>query len=327
MMRAPTIGGNVASRQAVQHYARAVKASLLGLLSLAGCYQPTLATGSPCGTNDDCPGEQACVTGTCSPPNADRDHDDVLDVQDNCPDKPNPDQLDEDGDRFGDACDVCPQIADDTGADRDGDGVGDLCDPDPNRLDTIWRYDGFHGTTLPSWSQPDRRSGDWRAGEDRLRVTNDNSANVFDWLSVPFVASGALDDFSVTMVVRVNQTVGTGFHHTVSAQILDATAQRAIDCGFDVPAGAASFAYIADSDDNGLFDMAAFAFTPGADLRISLTRHGSRYACSVDAPGTSGATALLSGTSPVVPRDLDSVRLWANGVAAQFGSVQIVGTP
>ena len=72
----------------------------------------------------------------------DSDGDGVQDVDDNCPDTPNPGQADADGDGVGDACDDSDGdgVFDDTDncrvtpnsdqADQDGDGIGDACDPD-----------------------------------------------------------------------------------------------------------------------------------------------------------------------------------------------------
>jgi hypothetical protein len=65
------------------------------------------------------------------PPVFDRDADGVLDVLDNCADRPNPDQANEDGDGSGDACDPCPGLPTLLQRDLDRDGVGDECDPRP----------------------------------------------------------------------------------------------------------------------------------------------------------------------------------------------------
>ena len=72
---------------------------------------------------------------------SDSDSDGVLDINDNCPNTPNPDQADTDGDGQGDACDDdidgdgvlngddnCPLTPNPSQADSDGDGVGDTCD-------------------------------------------------------------------------------------------------------------------------------------------------------------------------------------------------------
>ncbi|HWL32356.1 MAG TPA: thrombospondin type 3 repeat-containing protein [Gaiellaceae bacterium] len=70
----------------------------------------------------------------------DSDGDGVQDVDDNCPDTPNPGQADADGDGVGDACDDsdgdgvfddtdnCRTTANPGQADVDGDGIGDACD-------------------------------------------------------------------------------------------------------------------------------------------------------------------------------------------------------
>jgi len=66
---------------------------------------------------------------------SDSDGDGIDDLDDNCPNAPNPDQLDSDGDGTGDECDICPYDADN---DLDGDGVcGDVdgCPADPNKTE------------------------------------------------------------------------------------------------------------------------------------------------------------------------------------------------
>ena len=82
----------------------------------------------------------------------DTDNDGISDINDNCPQVPNPDQTDTDGDNIGDACDTdddnddiidrldnCPQFANPYQTDTDGDGIGDACDPDDDN-------DGFPDT-------------------------------------------------------------------------------------------------------------------------------------------------------------------------------------
>jgi hypothetical protein len=62
----------------------------------------------------------------------DRDFDNTIDTQDNCPDLFNADQLDTDGDGLGDVCDNCPTVANPNQEDVDTDGTGDVCDNCPN---------------------------------------------------------------------------------------------------------------------------------------------------------------------------------------------------
>ncbi len=60
----------------------------------------------------------------------DSDEDDVLGVEDVCPDVADPLQSDVDNDLVGDACDVCTLEPDFDQTDADGDGYGNRCDPD-----------------------------------------------------------------------------------------------------------------------------------------------------------------------------------------------------
>jgi len=90
---------------------------------------------------DDAPKE---VAPDAAPrPVTDRDVDGVPDIDDLCPDDPDPEQGDLDGDGRGDACDVdddgdgvvdgadgCPTVPDPDRVDTDLDGVGDACDDD-----------------------------------------------------------------------------------------------------------------------------------------------------------------------------------------------------
>lgn len=88
---------------------------------------PTLQAnvGDPCNDGDDCTtGDAIQEDCGCAGVLLDQDGDEVCDLEDNCPDTPNPDQTDTDGDGMGDPCDPCPFDPDN---DLDGDGVcGDV---------------------------------------------------------------------------------------------------------------------------------------------------------------------------------------------------------
>jgi hypothetical protein len=67
------------------------------------------------------------VVRVCENPD-DTDCDEVLNVDDNCPDIFNQDQADQDDDTIGDLCDNCEAVANDLQEDEDLDEVGDACD-------------------------------------------------------------------------------------------------------------------------------------------------------------------------------------------------------
>ncbi|MFQ6092289.1 MAG: hypothetical protein ACE5OR_06345, partial [bacterium] len=83
----------------------------------------------------DCEDPQCCDMSddfTIKPSEVDRDNDGIPDIEDNCPDDPNPDQADRDGDGVGDVCDNCSDVSNPDQADEDNDGVGDFCDNCPD---------------------------------------------------------------------------------------------------------------------------------------------------------------------------------------------------
>jgi hypothetical protein len=97
----------------------------------------------------------------------DTDDDNILDIDDNCPNTPNSDQINSDDDDLGDACDNCPLHHNPGQEDIDTDGVGDSCDNcidnyNPDQADT----DG------DSVGDP----CDWICGD----VNGDNTTNIFD---------------------------------------------------------------------------------------------------------------------------------------------------
>jgi hypothetical protein len=73
--------------------------------------------------------------GSC--PCDDADWDGICDVDDNCPNDPNPLQENDDTDTLGNACDNCPETANNDQADGDSDTVGDECDNCPQEPNTL----------------------------------------------------------------------------------------------------------------------------------------------------------------------------------------------
>ena len=330
-------------------YDSAVRGLLVGVIWLAACYTPVIPANVLCSRSGDCPEGQTCTAGKCElaigtlppdgalspdgpiiPPASDRDHDGIPDVSDNCPDVANPDQTaNEDGDKFGDVCDPCPQISDNAPIDTDHDGIGDACDPNPAAHDTVWLFEGFH-KGLPPWA----RSVNWTAVGDKLQViaSGNNTNNIPDpseYFIPPLLPpSGTLDNFGVTATVLVTQMMGNNGDQSIGVEVYDGatTVQKGVECELDQdPAGSNSILWLVDGFNSGVNKKAAFAWTTNTEYRITMVRHGSTYTCTVVGPG--GTTQTTSGTSAVLPRDSSAVDVWAFGMTAQVGSVQIIGTP
>ena len=309
------------------------------LLLLAACYQPTIRSGAPCSTSNECPDGQMCIAQVCTlgagsgvmpdagidgtiQPAVDTDKDGVPDNKDNCRDKPNIDQADEDGDAIGDACDLCPQIYGTANTDSDGDGIGDACDPNPGAHDTVWLYTGFPAG-LPAWS----RSPNWTGSTGSVVATSGNGTNDGDFLVTQFPMPPTLDNFSATMTVTVQALSGTASgDHSVGLEIWDKNANSgmgaAIDCGLDQkPAGSNSILYLQDDNTNNQPKSAPFSWTVNSQYVLTMSRHGSTYTCALVGAGLPS----LSFTSNFVPRDGNAVDIWAFGTTEQYGSVQIAG--
>ncbi len=58
----------------------------------------------------------------------DSDGDGICDLDDTCPNDPDPSNADQDGDGRGDICDNCPDVENPDQTDEDRDGIGDACD-------------------------------------------------------------------------------------------------------------------------------------------------------------------------------------------------------
>jgi hypothetical protein len=85
------------------------------------------------------------VRGGQSEPVADRDCDDIIDQEDNCPDYYNQGQDDSDLDGTGDVCDNCLETYNPVQEDTDNDGMGDACDPCPHDYNNDVDEDGVCG--------------------------------------------------------------------------------------------------------------------------------------------------------------------------------------
>ncbi len=157
-----------------------------------GCVHTPVADGTPCDDGEECTGTDTCASGTClggpppgcagkvcgtsekgcdcgvcpdgtectlgglcALPGVDTDGDEVLDLEDNCPQVENTDQADLDEDGLGDACDpdqdgdgitngndAFPMDPNET-TDTDGDGTGDNGDEDDDGDDTPDVDDAF----------------------------------------------------------------------------------------------------------------------------------------------------------------------------------------
>jgi Cys-rich repeat protein len=329
---------------AQREYDSAVRGCLLGVILLAACYAPVIPSEVPCSANGDCPAGQTCSAGKCAltagtlppdgapstdgaiiPPAGDRDHDGVPDVSDNCPDVANPDQTaNEDGDKFGDACDPCPQISDNAAVDTDGDGIGDACDPNPGTHDTMWLFEGFHHG-MPMWPG----STNWSPVGDKLRVVASGNTNApSEYLVLPLSSAGRVtfDNFSVTATILIEQMTGSSGDHAIGLEMFDDNANKGVDCDLDQGNGGAGSALLLEEQPNNvLIKKQTFSWTTAIEYRLSLVRHGTTYTCSVVGPG--GAPVTATGSSQLVPRTGADMDIWAFGVTAQFGSVQVIGTP
>jgi hypothetical protein len=257
---------------------------------------------------------------------ADRDHDGIADTSDNCPDLANTDQFNEDGDGLGDACDLCPQLADTAATaplDSDGDHIGDACDPHPGVKDSLWLFEGFHNGIPTTWA----RSANWTPVGDKVRVTAaGNDINVDgDGVTLKFTSpSGTIDNLSLTTFIQVEARTGSLNDHEVGMSLYDPGTDKGIYCELDQdPQNSThSNGILWLVDDGNLNSVKSFAWVNGTEYRLTMTRQGTNYTCSVLTP--SGLLTATGTTNIAVPQE---VNVFAFGATALVGSVQLIGTP
>jgi hypothetical protein len=131
--------------------------------------------------------------------------------------------------------------------------------------------------------------------------------------------SGNLDNVSITTSVLIEAM--TGNDNEIGIEFFDGF--PAVDCELDKdPRHSNGVLWLVD-DDN-LDQSMPLPWAPGTEYRLTMTRTGTSYTCS--AVSKDGKTTVtVTGTSAiVVPTAVD---LWAYGVTAQLGSVQVIGAP
>jgi hypothetical protein len=137
----------------------------------------------------------------------DSDGDGIPDIDDNCPDVPNPGQEDADWDRIGDLTDNCPEHFNPDQADSDGDGIGDACDNQANQpgLIAYWRLDETEGQiaydSVGDFDATVHGGLVWQPVNGQV----DGAASldgIDDFISTPFILNPSVGVFSVFIWIR-----------------------------------------------------------------------------------------------------------------------------
>lgn len=165
-------------------------------VALAGCFSPSYVDCEVTCASGACPEGLACRaglcrvganTGACSITGGDGGPTDAI-----TPDVP-PGIADEDNDEIPDATDPCPISA--NNVDADGDTVGDACEPIAAGVDTLIRFEGFHGAGAPAGAQ---LMGNWTFSGGAAHVTS--AANMAS--SLTFAVSTA-SNVRTTVVAKI----------------------------------------------------------------------------------------------------------------------------
>ena len=267
-----------------------------GLLALAACYGPQVASGVPCDpARPACPEGQSCVMyagafacepqGTTAPNDADgvdvplgfdRDGDGKPDDADNCPTVFNPGQENEDGDRFGDACDPCPPVADDNPPDADMDGVADACDPRPMTPgDRIALFEGFSNGIPSAWTQT---GGTWMAAGGAVSIPAVN--NQVAMLTITDPAAGG--DEAVSAEVRFDDLSSTSTPRSVAVvSRADPALGGGIGCEVVLHSSGSDNLELLDVLSGQVFGMVAITPMMGDVVQLVEKHAASLFACDL----------------------------------------------
>jgi hypothetical protein len=283
-----------------------------------GCYAPSPAGGLPCSPTGGCPAGQTCspdgicggVVDAAGAPDADplapdagpddRDHDGVLDGDDNCPEHANPTQHDEDGDARGDECDPCPHLDGAADDDGDGDGVGVGCDPDDTvACHRLLFFDSFEAED-PAWTY-----GAGALHDGKLDLLGAALRDLPDDDAVTF---GALMTFDGSAQLRLSQAASSAYECNLTGDAGQMQLSRVVDPltqvlelgdalpgpqlahvrRVDDPAGGATDLVcdfrVADNSDGVKITTTDFDPLPQGDVRISsggvtVVDYAFAYAC------------------------------------------------
>jgi hypothetical protein len=323
-------------------YDAPVRAPLAGLVWLAACYTPEIATGVPCAPNGRCPEGQSCMAGVCGVPGLfdaaidtpppDKDGDGRPDMVDNCRDDPNPDQENEDNDAFGDACDPCPVFADVTVEDPDHDNISNACDPNPMLSgDRIETFESFHHGLPATWMP---QTGTWTAGSDAIRIdapaetpqsivvptSATDHIQVFASVTIETVASAVVHFFEVSLPNDQPRNLGIGCQ-VVQTGMDAGTRYLSLWDGLDP---ATNLPPRPSGVERG---QAQFMWKEGITYVVSLKRIGTSYTCRVTSPD--GAVPLEANGSSSLGASVASptVVLRARSLAAHVNWVMVIRSP
>jgi hypothetical protein len=175
--------------------------AILGVaLAVTGCYAPSYVDCEVTCASGSCPDGLSCRaglcrvgtnTGACGVTGGDGGggegggSDATIDSS--------PGVADEDADGILDGTDPCPISANND--DADSDGVGDACEPIAGGMDTLIRFEGFHGTTAPAGAQV---MGNWTFSGGSAHVTS--GANVASSLTF---ALATASNIRTTVVAKI----------------------------------------------------------------------------------------------------------------------------